>query len=333
MSSAPKRKDGPGGGDQGRLKKSKGRTLDIGDVGFWVTCQRNKEVKALDEVVAMCDEYGEKLYGIKPMMDDDNGSEDEGDIEAAIQKEVAGIKKQASNNKSLETSAFAPMRLSLDCLLFVKTKQPVEPRQFARKVCEDAMLVSDRKQRRSRFLNRITPITLMGSATKVGIEETARTVLAPEFDLIPVGEEAGSLEEKDAKGPSYAIRVSSRAQSNLKTQEVIKLIASLIGPRHKVDLTKPDKFILVEIFQTFCGMSVVEGDWNDLKRYNIRELYEAATAKAETPKTEERSKDGQSAGGNTTTEPNSAVEAKPDGSDSKITKEDNTDTVQESPAN
>ncbi|KAK8131048.1 hypothetical protein PG984_007486 [Apiospora sp. TS-2023a] len=374
-SAAPKRKDAPGGGDQGRLKKSKvralrfpqgfeghhkhanrdgtyraatltphqkakmdtmrskGRTLDIGDVGFWVTCQRNKEIKALDEVVAMCDEYGEKLYGIKPMMEDGNDSEDEGDIEAAIQKEVAGIKKQASSNKTLDTSAFAPMRLSLDCLLFVKTKQPVDPRQFARKVCEDAMLVTDRKQRRSRFLNRITPITLMGSATKVGIEETARTVLAPEFDLIPAGEESGTLGEKDVKGPSYAIRVSSRAQSNLKTQDVIKLIASLIGPRHKVDLTNPDKFILVEIFQTFCGMSVVEGDWNELKRYNIRELYEAATAKAEGPKPEDTPKDGQLAEGDTSIEPTSAVEAKPDEPDSKAEKDDGSHAVQEIPAN
>lgn len=309
------------------------------------------------------------------MMEDDNDSEDEGDIEAAIQKEVAGIKKQSSSNKTLDNSAFAPMRLSLDCLLFVKTKQPVEPRQFARKVCEDAMLVTDRKQRRSRFLNRITPITLMGSATKVGIEETARTVLAPEFDLIPAGEEPGSLGEKDVKGPSvspkdetvakrpsrpavhrdlttpqYAIRVSSRAQSNLKTQDVIKLIASLVGPRHKVDLTNPDKFILVEIFQvsvtrfcvclsmltfsqTFCGMSVVEGDWNELKRYNIRELYEAATAKAEGPKTEDASKDGQSAKGDTAIQPNLAVEAKPDGSDSKAAEEDGSHALQDIPAN
>jgi len=36
--------------------RSKGRSLDLGDVGFWVTCQRGKEIKALDEVVAMCDE-------------------------------------------------------------------------------------------------------------------------------------------------------------------------------------------------------------------------------------------------------------------------------------
>lgn len=140
------------------------------------------------------------------MMDDDNDSdEDEGDIEAAIQKEIAGIKEQASKRKSMDTSIFSPMRLSLDCLLFVKTKQPVEPRQFARQVCEDAMQVTDRKQRRSRFLNRITPITLMGSATKLGIEETARTVLAPEFDLVPVGEESESTETKDeANGPSVS---------------------------------------------------------------------------------------------------------------------------------
>ncbi|KAK6850897.1 hypothetical protein PG990_008200 [Apiospora arundinis] len=369
MSSAPKRKDAPGGGDQGRTKKSKGgnqgkwqtphqkakmetmrskgRSLDIGDVGFWVTCQRNKEVKALDEVVAMCDEYGQKLYGIKPMMEDDDGGndsdEEEGDIEAAIQKEIAGMKEQAAKKKNPDTSVFSPMRLSLDCLLFVKTKAPVEPREFARKVCEDAAQVTDRKQRRSRFINRITPITLTGSATKIGIEETARVVLAPEFDLVPAGEEPASTEEKKdeastekkdgAEGPSYAIRVSSRAHNNLKTQDVIKLIASLVGPRHKVDLTNPDKFILVEIFQTFCGMSVVEGDWNDLKRYNIRELYESATANAEGPKTEEAPKDEQSAKGDTAVEPTPAAEAKTDGSDSKNTEEDKPEPVQESSAN
>ena len=149
------------------------------------------------------------------MEDDNDSNEDEGDIEAAIQREIAGIKEQAEKKKNPDgTAVFSPMRLSLDCLLFVKTKEPVDPRQFARQVCEDAMRVTDRKQRRSRFLNRITPITLTGSATKIGIEETARIVLAPDFDLVPAGEESGSTEEKkdeakeekkdEAKGPSVS---------------------------------------------------------------------------------------------------------------------------------
>ena len=66
---------------------------------------------------------------------------------------------------------------------------------------------------------------------------------------------------------------------------------------HKVDLTTPDKVILVEIYtvcllcplllsrwrsafrmlthnlQAVCGISVVGGDWESHKRYNLAELY------------------------------------------------------------
>jgi hypothetical protein len=99
-------------------------------------------------------------------------------------------------------------------------------------------------------------------------------------------------------------------------------VASLIGSNHKVDLTKPEKVIIVEIYQvnilirdnislsvspvawpfhgsslklhsyfyplwrhirllthfgvrqTICGMSVVEADWENLKRYNLAEIYQ-----------------------------------------------------------
>lgn len=47
----------------------------------------------------------------------------------------------------------------------------------------------------------------------------------------------------------YAIRFSSRAHNILKRDEVIKQVAALIGPRHKVNLTTPDKVILIEVFQ------------------------------------------------------------------------------------
>lgn len=98
-------------------------------------------------------------------------------------------------------------------------------------------------------------------------------------------------------------------------------MAALIGSNHKVDLTKPEKVIIVEIYQvntpiwdnvslsvfpsgmafswqsklhdyfyllwrhirllthfgvrqTVCGMSVVEADWENLKRYNLAEIYQ-----------------------------------------------------------
>lgn len=40
--------------------KAKGRRLDVGDVGFWVTCQRTQESKALEEIISICDEVGRR---------------------------------------------------------------------------------------------------------------------------------------------------------------------------------------------------------------------------------------------------------------------------------
>jgi len=55
---------------------------------------------------------------------------------------------------------------------------------------------------------------------------------------------------------------------------------------HKVNLTKPDKVILVEIYQSVCGMSVVDGDWETLKRFNLAELNKLAPKSEASPKAE-----------------------------------------------
>ncbi|KAI0121644.1 hypothetical protein BJ170DRAFT_130511 [Xylariales sp. AK1849] len=295
MDNPSKRKDPPGGDSRGPpVKKSKeggagkwltphhksklealrtrGRTLEAGDMGFWITCQRTKEARALDEVVSLCDEYGEKLYGIKPEAVGEGSDEDGGDIESSIQKEIDSM--QPSSQTRRGDSVFDPMRMSMDCLLFMRTKPPVEPRELIRSICEDARLVGDKKQRKSRFINRFTPITHMGKATEHGVEEVAKTVLAEHFQLAGVDDKP--LDGRDG-GYSYAIRFSARAHNALKRDDVIKQVANLIGPRHKVNLSSPDKVILIEIYQTLCGISVVDGDWDALKRYNLNELYVAAS--------------------------------------------------------
>jgi tRNA acetyltransferase TAN1 len=75
----------------------------------------------------------------------------------------------------------------------------------------------------------------------------------------------------------------------------------MVDDMHKVNLTSPDRVIIVEIYQvrlglmgvpamgrctdiisrllthvsqTVCGMSVVGGDWEELKRFNLAELYQ-----------------------------------------------------------
>ena len=68
-------------------------------------------------------------------------------------------------------------------VIFFKTRAPVEPVSFVRRICEDA--AKHNAPKRTRFCNRLTPMTLMGKATEEGLEKTAKEVLAPHFHTEP----------------------------------------------------------------------------------------------------------------------------------------------------
>ncbi|RYP69788.1 hypothetical protein DL771_005897 [Monosporascus sp. 5C6A] len=277
MDSSGKRKEPPAGGPSApSVKKSKGgnagkwktphhkakldalkgRMIEAGDVGVWVTCMRGKERQAISEFVDICNEYGEKLYGIKPPADDPaSDGEEDGDIESSIRKEIDGMK---SSDKPRDLT-FEPVRVNVDCVFFMRTKQPVDPTKLVEAICKDAKNCTDRKQRRSRFVNRLTPVSIIGKATASGVEEVAKVVLAKHFQLAGDGKNEEPKQEESG-AHSYAIRPHLRAHNTLKRDDVINKVASLIAPCHK----------------TFCGMSVVGSDWDAMKRFNVYELYESA---------------------------------------------------------
>ncbi|KAK0713831.1 hypothetical protein B0T26DRAFT_718592 [Lasiosphaeria miniovina] len=345
MTESTKRKEAPSGsaGAQHDKKKKTGNSgkwrtphhqakaslpndsgFQPGDTGIWVTCARHQEARAAREVSMLFAEYAEKLYGIKEK--DFVGSEDEDsqDIEAAIQKEIAALNSKGEYDSA---AIFTPMKMGVDCLVFFKTRAPIEPVEFVRRICVDAKACADPRQLRCRYVNRLTPSTVMGKATEQGIVELAKKALAPFFDLggkratraeprtesaadavseqkqegdsgralagaadaitdgpsesieVPASEgEAANQQQKEAdQAFTFAIRPTVRNHSKLKRDFVINEIAGLINDdRHKVNLKAPDKVILVDLYQSTCGISVVDGDWDDLKRYNLTELYSQA---------------------------------------------------------
>ncbi|KAI0467278.1 hypothetical protein F4859DRAFT_273214 [Xylaria cf. heliscus] len=275
------------GGNQGKwmtpshkakLAAVRGRTLEVGDMGFWVTCQRQKEMRAADEILSICEDYGQKLFGISSGANDATDATDEDhepeDIEATIEKELAAMKNPASKPKD---GPFDLLRMNVDCVLFVRTRAPVDPLVLVREICKDAAVAKDRSMWRSRFINKLTPITLTGKATEKGLEDVAGQVLAEHFQL---AESATETSDSEDRACSYAIRPTLRAHTTLKRTEVIDKVAKMISKRHNVDLKNPDKVIIIEVFQTFLGMSVVGKDWEAMKRYNLHELYSAASKSA-----------------------------------------------------
>ena len=104
-----------------------------------------------------------------------------GDIESSIRKEVASMKKSQH-----PAHLFSPVHVDLHCVLFFKTRSPIDPVNFVHKICEEA--VSIRGVKKSRYVNRLTPMTLMGKATEKGLEEVGKKVLGEHFQLAGEGE-------------------------------------------------------------------------------------------------------------------------------------------------
>ncbi|KAF2743655.1 hypothetical protein M011DRAFT_374867, partial [Sporormia fimetaria CBS 119925] len=236
-----------------RKNASEARAIQPGDVGIWATCAMKKEGKSVGELRDLFQEYASELYG-KDLPASDNGESDaeEGDIEGDIQKEIDGIKRPAAD------PLFESVKLDTQCLLFFRTRPPVEPVNLVQSICRDA--ANGVEQKRCRYVKRLTPISMVDKATERGLEETAKSVLAPHFH------------GPENAGKKFAIRVSTRNNREFTRDYVIKTVAAAVGPGHKVDLSAYDHLILVEIYKNILGMSVVGPDFDTLKRFNLAEL-------------------------------------------------------------
>ena len=84
-------------------------------------------------------------------------------------------------NKQNHEKLITPVRLDVQCVLFFKVRPPIDPVDFVHRICMEA--VSSPGIRRMRYINRLTPMTLIGKATEKGLEEIGAAVLKEHFNL------------------------------------------------------------------------------------------------------------------------------------------------------
>jgi len=99
------------------------------------------------------------------------------------------------------TKMFTPVYLDLQCVLFFKTRPPIIPVDFVRRICEDAS--NNVAKKKVRFVNRLTPVTMIAKATEKGLEDVGKLVLGKHFQL--VGEERNVDSETGKKHSSVSI--------------------------------------------------------------------------------------------------------------------------------
>ncbi|KAK4692653.1 tRNA acetyltransferase TAN1, partial [Lecanoromycetidae sp. Uapishka_2] len=232
-------------------------TIEPGDAGIWATCEMGKEGKCTGELQDLFQEYAAKIYGTAAAEGDEPGDDEdaEADIEAEIKKELKGMKSMSTK----KTELFQAVKIDIQCVLFFKTRVPIEPVSFVHAICRDAL---DGGVKRGRWIKKLTPMTMMGRATPEGLEKVAEEVLGPVF-------RADGVPER-----TFAIRPTRRNHNVMKRDDIIRQVAAAVGRRHRVDLKNYDYLILVDVYRNILGMSVVGSDFEELKQFNLAEIYD-----------------------------------------------------------
>ena len=144
------------------------------------------------------------------------------DVESSIQKELESMKPSASSSALTfikldiqcgwySHDAHRPLRHRLDSpglhtsVSFVKTGEGIDPVSLVHTICKDAHSKSDRK--RSRFIKRMTPMTLMRKTMGGGLEHVCQLVLRPHFHA---GGSAKKVSKKRSILPSVSAILSDK---------------------------------------------------------------------------------------------------------------------------
>ncbi|CEL91679.1 unnamed protein product [Vitrella brassicaformis CCMP3155] len=137
----------------------------------------------------------------------------------------------------------------------------------------------------SRFINRLLPIDYICRPHMENFTRLARQLIPRHFTPAPAKPQA---EEGKADGESAAVAAppppsapesfctwkcefNARSMKTIARKDVYAAIEELIDKRHKVNLTNPDRTILVEVNPRFCGVSVLR-EWSRFEGYNLGKL-------------------------------------------------------------
>lgn len=242
--------------------------LTVGMRGILLTCNHGVN-PCVKEAYNLLSEYAEKLYGPEKEEGDEKaqGTEEaeeeeddsEEDLEASLKKEIDVLKKKRKNKQQ----RFQAIESGAKNVAFIKSTID-DPCHLVHHILTD---IQQTKTSKSRHIMRMLPIQATYRSYIEDIEKQAEKILKPHFELL------------DGDKPiSFSIVFKVRNCGHLKRNDTITALHRVVTDmgNHKVDLTNPDKVILVEGVRNVCCMSVLT-DFYKLRKYNLQTIMERDT--------------------------------------------------------
>ncbi|XP_031247169.1 THUMP domain-containing protein 1 homolog [Pistacia vera] len=123
------------------------------------------------------------------------------------------------------------------------------------------MMTSAKSTRKpvSRFILRVLPVEVSCYASEEEIQRAIKPLVEQYFPV-------------ETQNPQkFAVLYEARANTGIDRMKIINSVAKSVPAPHKVDLSNPDKTIIVEIVKTVCMIGVVE-KYKELLKCNLRQL-------------------------------------------------------------
>ncbi|CAI8583178.1 unnamed protein product [Vicia faba] len=154
---------------------------------------------------------------------------------------------------------FAKLESGCNGVVFIQMRKKdgdKSPKDIVTRIVTSAALT---KKHMSRFILRILPIEVSCYASKEEISKAIQPLVEQNFPA-------------ETENPhKFAVLYEARANTGVDRMEIINAVAKSIPAPHKVDLSNPDKTIIVEIARTVCLIGVIE-KYKEFSKYNIRQL-------------------------------------------------------------
>ncbi|KIM40614.1 hypothetical protein M413DRAFT_165114 [Hebeloma cylindrosporum] len=270
------------GGDSNRKKKkyrSDGTPVwgkrHVDGPGVWVSCIKGKEKQAIGEIYELFEsvcrhfypgffrhlnimESQQVAFEIWPKDDVGENTSDDDEVaglslEQQVANEVSAMKRSRTENPQ---HRFVNCQTNTPCAIFISCKPPVDPVEL---VVKYIGMVEDTGITRTRYVHRLVPVSGTCTANLPEIEALCQDVFKAFFDKHP-----GTLF-------TYKIELRVRNHTTIPRPLLIQSIAQCVPEGHTVDLQNPRIFILVEVFKSVCGVSIVK-DYYRLQKFNVMEI-------------------------------------------------------------
>jgi len=229
--------------------------------GVWVSCVKGKEKQTVGEVYELFDSIASELWPIVDAAHEYHSENEEPDtelsLEAQVANEVSAMKRPRSQNPA---QRFANCQTNTPCVIFISCKPPVDPVELVVKYIKT---VETTGVPRTRYTHRLVPVSGTCVANLPEIQALCRHTFKSFFDR-----------HGDSKF-KYKIELRVRNHTTIPRPTLIQHVAQCVPEGHTVDLENPQIFILVEVFKSICGISIVE-DYYRLQKFNVMEIARGA---------------------------------------------------------